>query len=79
MTSDIVISFGDVLETPTIFPDERGKVQVVITNQSNQAVTEPFDIKLYASTDSILDDDPLMSLSPELFNPCRAKMSSLAL
>jgi len=59
MTSDIVIRFGDVLETPTIFPDERGKVQVVVTNQSNQALTQPFDIKLYASTDSILDDNPL--------------------
>lgn len=64
MASDLVIRFGHVLETPTIFPDERGRVQVVITNQGDQAVTEPFDIKLYASTDPILDDDPLNELEP---------------
>lgn len=30
-------------------------MQVIVTNQGNQAVTKPFNISLYASTDPTLD------------------------
>jgi len=59
MASDLVIEFGGVLETPTLAPEQEGQVQVVVTNQGDQAVTEPFDISLYASTDIKLDNEPL--------------------
>ncbi len=55
MASDLVIRFGDILQTPTIFPTEQGKVQVIVTNRGNQAVRQPFDLSLYASTDPVLD------------------------
>ncbi len=55
MASDLIINFGNILETPTIFPDERGQVQVTITNQGDQAVTQPFNLSLYASTNPNLD------------------------
>lgn len=58
MISDLDIKFGDVLQTPTIFPERQGEVEVIVTNQGDQAVTQPFDIKLYASTDPELDNDP---------------------
>ena len=58
MASDLVIQFGEILETPTIFPDEQGKVQVTVTNQGDRTVTQPFNISLYASTDKKLDFDP---------------------
>ncbi len=55
MVLDLVISFGNILQTPTIFPDQQGKVQVTVTNRGDQAVTEPFNISLYASTNPTLD------------------------
>lgn len=55
MVLDLVIGFGNIFQTPTIFPDQQGKVQVIVTNQGNQAVTQPFNISLYASTDPTLD------------------------
>lgn len=58
MASDLTIKFGSILQTPTIFPDQQGKVQVIVTNQGNQAVTQPFNVGLYASTDRTLDNDP---------------------
>jgi hypothetical protein len=36
MSSDLVIQFGEILETPTIFPDEQGKVQVTVTNKGDR-------------------------------------------
>lgn len=58
---DLVIKFDTILETPTIFPEQRGKVLVTVTNRGSQALTQPFDIKLYASTNPKLDlgDVPL--------------------
>lgn len=55
MVLDLVIGFGNILQTPTIFPDQQGKVQIIVTNQGSQAVTQPFNISLYASTDPTLD------------------------
>jgi hypothetical protein len=60
--SDLVIKFGDILETPTIFPDEQGKVKVVVTNQGIGRFRGPLDLNLYASTDPVLDDNPLNTL-----------------
>ena len=37
MASDLVIQFGEILETPTIFPEEQGKVQVTVTNQGDRS------------------------------------------
>ncbi|HEY9798397.1 MAG TPA: CARDB domain-containing protein [Leptolyngbyaceae cyanobacterium] len=64
--SDLVIKFGDILETPTIFPDEQGKVKVVVTNQGIGRFRGPLDLNLYASTDPVLDDNPLNTLDPPL-------------
>lgn len=55
MVLDLVISFGNILQTPTIFPEQQGKVQVTVSNRGDQAVTQPFNISLYASTDPTLD------------------------
>jgi hypothetical protein len=43
---DLVINFGDILETLTIFPDEQGKVNVVVTNQGIGRFRKPLDINL---------------------------------
>ena len=62
---DISITFGKI-EEPTIFPDERGKVNVVVSNQGQAKFKGPLTINLYASTDSILDNSPLNTLNPAL-------------
>ena len=54
--------FGEVIQTPTIFPDEQGKVEVTITNQGNTDFNGPLDLKLYASTDNELDLNNLNKL-----------------
>ncbi len=51
---DIAIKLNNV-ETPSIFPDERGQLEVVVTNQGSRIFRSPLDINLYASTDSLLD------------------------
>lgn len=55
MPLDLLISFGSILQTPAIFPERQGKVQVTVTNQGDQAVTQPFNVSLYASTNPTLD------------------------
>lgn len=62
---DLSITFGKI-EEPTIFPDERGKVNVVVSNQGQAKYKGPLTINLYASTDSVLDDSPLNTLNPAL-------------
>jgi hypothetical protein len=44
-----------VIETPTMFPEEKGKVKIVVTNQGTKKIKGPLDISLYASTNSVLD------------------------
>jgi hypothetical protein len=56
---DLVIKFRNIT-APTIFPEEKGKVQVTVTNQGLGRISKgSFDINLYASTDSVLDKNPL--------------------
>ncbi|MGB6299160.1 MAG: hypothetical protein WBF90_23690 [Rivularia sp. (in: cyanobacteria)] len=54
-STNLAVDFGEVIKTPTIFPDEQGKIEVTITNQGNTDFNGPLDLKLYASTDDVLD------------------------
>ena len=58
MASDLVVQFGGILEQPTIFPEEKGKINVVVKNQGDAAVSGPVNLKLYASTDKELENNP---------------------
>jgi hypothetical protein len=62
---DLTIDFGTI-EEPTIFPDEQGKVSVVVTNRGQAKFNGPLTLNLYASTDAILDNSPLNTLNPAL-------------
>lgn len=62
MASDLVVQFGDILQKPTIFPDEQGKINVVVKNQGDAPVNGPVNLKLYASTDNQLDSNNLNTL-----------------
>lgn len=64
MASDLVVQFGGIPEQPTIFPEEKGKVNVVVKNQGDAAVNGPVNLKLYASTDNQLDSNNLNTLGP---------------
>jgi hypothetical protein len=63
---DLSVKFGNILSTPTIFPDEQGKLQVIVTNQGNAQTKGPISLNLYASTDAALDDAPLNTLNDAL-------------
>lgn len=63
--ANLAVDFGEVIKTPTVFPDEQGKVEVIITNQGNTYFNGPLDLKLYASTDNQLDLDNLNKLDDE--------------
>lgn len=62
--SDLIVEF-DAIDSPTIFPEEEGTVQVVVTNQGDAQVNGPVTLKLFASTDSDLDL-PLNTLNSRL-------------
>lgn len=62
MASDLVIQFAEILENPTVFPDEQGKLKIVVKNQGNTRFNGPVDLKLYASTDKVLDINSLNTL-----------------
>lgn len=66
---DLVIEFDNIKE-PKIFPEEKGKVNVVVTNQGTKEIKEPLDINFYASTDSVLNsnDELLGSLNRQRIN-----------
>lgn len=53
--SDLTVKFGDILETPTVFPDEQGRLELTVINQGNENV-EGAIVDLYASTDRQLDN-----------------------
>ncbi|MBW4600742.1 MAG: vanadium-dependent haloperoxidase [Calothrix sp. FI2-JRJ7] len=59
MAANLAVEFGDVLQTPGIFPTEQGKVNVSITNKGDAAFNGPVDLKLYASIDNVLDTNTL--------------------
>ena len=57
--SDLTVEFGNIIETPTVFPEEQGKLEITVTNQGDENVTDAtFD--LYASTDTVLDINPTL-------------------
>lgn len=64
MASDLVVQFGGILEQPTIFPEEKGRVNVTVKNQGDTSVSGPVNLKLYASTDNQLERDNLNTLGP---------------
>ncbi len=67
MASDLSIQFGNILEQPTLFPQEQGKLNVVVKNQGDSQISGPINLKLYASTDNVLDNsslEPLDTLGP---------------
>lgn len=57
---DPIIEFDDLFQTPTLIPDEQGRLEVSITNPGNLTNTT---LNLYASTDRILDNEVLNTLS----------------
>ncbi|MDZ8108305.1 MAG: phosphatase PAP2 family protein [Nostoc sp. DedQUE12a] len=65
MASDLVIQFAEILENPTIFPDERGKLKIVVKNQGDTLFNGPVNLKLYGSTDKILDLNSLNTLGQQ--------------
>ena len=52
--SDLIVKFGQILETPTVFPDEQGRLEITVTNQGDEDITST-TLDLYASTDLVLD------------------------
>lgn len=59
---DLTSAIGKVKLPKTIAADDQGQVQVVVRNQGNQSATEPLELSIFASTDSILDrNDQLLS------------------
>ena len=56
--SDLTVEFENIIETPTVFPEEQGQLEITVTNQGDEDVTDA-NIDLYASTDIVLDDDDL--------------------
>ena len=57
---DPIIEFGSIFQTPTLIPNEQGRLEVSITNPENLTNTT---LNLYASTDRVLDDEILNTLS----------------
>lgn len=68
MTSDLSIEFGKIVENPSIFPTEEGRIEVKVTNEGNTDFSGDFDLKLYASTDNVLDLDNLNVLEDSIEN-----------
>jgi hypothetical protein len=58
MTGELRVKFGNIEQTPGIFPDEQGKIQIIVTNRSRQSINDA-SVNLYASTDTELDKNNL--------------------
>lgn len=58
MEQDLRVQFADIEQAPETFPGEQGRVQVTITNDGNESLTDG-SLNLYASTDRELDLDNL--------------------
>jgi hypothetical protein len=65
MTQDLIVKINSVLETPGIFPDEQGRIQITVANRGNQQVRGA-SVNLYASTDTELDRDNLNTNSDRI-------------
>ena len=59
MTVDLTTSFGEILDTPSIFPTQEGEIEVIISNDGDSTFTGSTDLALYASTDSDLEKSDL--------------------
>ena len=65
MAQDLIVQFGNIEQTPGLFPDEQGLLQVTITNNGNRSLTDG-NLNIYASTDRELDLDNLNSNTDRL-------------
>ncbi|MEG4328783.1 hypothetical protein QUB37_23845 [Microcoleus sp. AT3-A2] len=63
---DLVAKFSKIDLPKTIEMGDRGKVNVKLTNQGSAPVTGPVTVKLYTSTDEIIDRAP----DGKLVNDC---------
>jgi hypothetical protein len=54
MEQDLRVQFGEIEQAPSTYPDEQGRVQVTITNDGNESLTDG-NLNLYASNDGELD------------------------
>jgi PAP2 superfamily/CARDB len=52
--TDLAVSLS-IVETPTIFPNEVGKIKVEVRNNGEAKYKGPLDLNIYASTDSVLN------------------------
>lgn len=59
MAVDLKTSFGEIPETPSIFPQEKGEIELIVTNQGDRTFTGSADLALYASTNSRLEKSDL--------------------
>ena len=59
MAVDLTTSFGEILDTPSIFPTQEGEVEVIISNNGDTSFTGSTDLALYASIDSFLEKNDL--------------------
>ena len=66
--SDLIVEFGQILETPTVFPDEQGRLEITVTNQGNEDAADA-TVNLYASTDTVLDDEVLNTSNDTISRP----------
>lgn len=55
MSQELSVQFGNIIQTPTLFPQEEGNLQVTVTNSGTEIVNDT-SLNLYASTDAELDD-----------------------
>jgi hypothetical protein len=53
---DLIIQFDDI-NVPTSFPEQKGKVKLIVTNTGAEDFKGPLNLNLYASTDSLLNRD----------------------
>ncbi|MGL6340998.1 MAG: phosphoesterase [Waterburya sp.] len=60
MVQDLKVQFNGMEQAPATLPDEQGKIQVIISNYSDQSLTAG-SLNIYASTDEELDLDKLNS------------------
>ena len=65
MAQDLIVQFGNIEQTPGLFPDEQGLLQVTITNNGDRSLTDG-NLNIYASSDRELDLDNLNSNTDRL-------------
>ena len=66
--SDLTVEFGNIIETPTVYPEEQGELEITVTNLGNEDVTDA-TLELFASTDTVLDLGDLNTIDDTLVRP----------